>query len=445
MTVYNLPTMTVSVITSHKRLLLLLGLASLSGILFVLTGPEVIFMVVVLGSLYAGIRLVTGPLPRFIARIRLSIRWKILAAIAVLALVSILLAIVNIQAMDYMHEELHYIQTLPTTEIRLAVDNLEDTQHGPFFSLMPFLSMLAALLAVGLGVAVAVAVISPVRKMGQAMRNIASGDFSRPVQVDNRDELGELANRINDTTRDLATLHEATLADERARALRERITHVTLVQEEERRRISRELHDGLGPSLAAFVSRLRACQQMVRTDPLQAEREIDEVTRSLKGHIQDIRHLIHDLRPLAVDQLGLIGAVRQQVEQFSKQSGIQAFFESSGDIVLDPLTEVTVFRVVQECLSNVQKHASSTQVEVSLRGMLNGLELRVQDNGQGFEPHPVVTGTLHEGVGLLSMRERAEVVGGRLSVQSSPGRGCRILLHVPSKEAEVGVHPSSVS
>jgi len=107
---------------------------------------------------------------------------------------------------------------------------------------------------------------------------------------------------------------------------------------------------------------------------------------------------------------------------------------------MDPLAEVTVFRVIQECLSNVQKHANASQVEVKLQATQAGLELRIHDDGQGFAPDDTVSSTIGEGVGLLSMRERAELAGGRLSVKSSPGSGCQVILYVPSKEAEVGAH-----
>ena len=112
----------------------------------------------------------------------------------------------------------------------------------------------------------------------------------------------------------------------------------------------------------------------------------------------------------------------------------------SGDVALDPLAEVTMFRVIQECLSNVQKHANASQVEVKLQGTKTGTEVRVRDNGQGFDPDDGVAGAIGEGVGLLSMRERAELAGGRLSVESSPGNGCQVILYVPSKEVEVGAH-----
>jgi signal transduction histidine kinase len=174
---------------------------------------------------------------------------------------------------------------------------------------------------------------------------MAQGDFSQPVDVENRDELGDLARRINETAEQLALLEDATIAAERARSLKEQITHVTLAQEEERRRISRELHDGLGPSLAAAVNRLRVAQRLIGSDPAQAEKELAEITQGLKANIQDIRHLIHDLRPMALDQIGLEGAIKQQLDRFEKQSGVTLSVGIDPDITLDPLSEVTVFRL----------------------------------------------------------------------------------------------------
>ncbi len=288
-------------------------------------------------------------------------------------------------------------------------------------------------------------VVDPVRQMGQGMRRIAAGNFSEPVHVENRDELGELASRINQTAEELARLQEATVAEERARALQERIAQVTLAQEEERRRISRELHDGLGPSLAAVANRLRACRQIVRADSERAERELEEVADDLTGHIQEIRDLIHELRPLTLDQLGLIGALTQHVERFQQDTGISASFSAAGDIALNPLAEVTVYRVVQECLGNVQKHAAASGVDIRLQATDSGLEVTVKDDGRGFDPQAVASHTAKQGMGLMSMRERAELLGGSLSVQSSPGAGCQVVLQIPLEEGEVGTHPDSSS
>jgi len=266
--------------------------------------------------------------------------------------------------------------------------------------------------------------------------------------VENRDELGDLAHRINETAAQLALLQDSAIAAERARALKEQITHVTLAQEEERGRISRELHDGLGPSLAAAVNRLRVARRMIKNDPRQAEKELEEITVTLKTNIQDIRDLIHDLRPMALDQLGLTASIQQQLDRFEKQTGVRPSVGIDPDIALNPLSEVTVFRVLQECLGNVQKHARAVSVEVLLRRNDEGCWLSISDDGDGFDSASSANGA-SQGVGLIGMRERAELVGGSLSIDSRPGRGTCVKLTIPAQpadrletEEEVGTHPS---
>jgi signal transduction histidine kinase len=336
-----------------------------------------------------------------------------------------------------------YLETPP--EVRKAIDSLNGSQHGPFFSLIPFLSVLGVLMGAALGAAIAWSVVAPVRKMGEAMREIGSGDLSQTIQVDNRDELGDLASMINETTGKLAKLQEATLANERAGALRERIAQVTLAQEEEKRRVSRELHDGLGPSLAAIGNRIRACQYVVRADPQHAERQLAEIAASLKVHVQEVRALIYDLRPSALDQLGLAGATRQALDRFSQDTGLHTDLDVPEDLRLNPVVEVTAFRVLQECLSNVEKHANARRVEVGLHQTNEALMVRVQDDGRGFDPNSTAPSGLDGGVGLVSMRERAELLGGSLEVRSSPGNGCQIVASIPTMEVTVGTYPHTAS
>ena len=269
-----------------------------------------------------------------------------------------------------------------------------------FFTLMPVFSVLGVIVAATLGAAMAWSVIDPVRRMEGAMKRIASGDFAEPVEVVNRDELGGLALQINQTAVELARLQEETVADERSQALKERIAHVVMTQEEERRRISRELHDGLGPSLAAIGNRLRVCRSMVRTDPDDAESGLDEIAHGLTAHIQEIRTLIHDLRPVNLDQLGLVEALNQHVERFCRETGTSASFNASDNIDLNPLAEVTVFRLIQECLGNIQKHAEATQVDVRLQTTSHGLEVTVGDDGRGFDPTEVASDAAKQGMGL---------------------------------------------
>lgn len=424
------------------------------------SGFNPIDVILLLGLMSLVLSIATRPLSRFIARLGYSIRWKFESAIAIVAVLFLIISLIQVAAMDYMHNGLHDIQDLmasqrgeqlpPATHdleetrqgIFGAINDLEDNHHGPFYRLIPVLAVIGVFGAASLGTAMAWLVIDPVNSMGGSMRRIASGDFSEPVAVENEDELGELADRINQTAEDLAKLQEATLAEERARALRERIIQVTTAQEEERRRISRDLHDGLGPSLAAIGNRLRACQYMVRKEPEQAERELDEIASGLKGHVQEIRQLIHELRPLSVDQLGLPGAVEQQVGLFGQDTGIQASFAMSGEVGLNPFAEVTVFRVVQECLTNVQKHANASRVDVRFQAVDGGLEVTVSDDGRGFDAGEAASGTAERGMGLVSMRERAELLGGSLRIESNPESGSRVVMYIPTQEVEVGVHSS---
>ena len=432
--------MRIRIRTRHKSLLFyLLGLG-VAWFMLALVGFGLTSIVILLGLVLLLIRYATTPLSLFIARARYSIRLKFEIAIAVISTLFLFVSLFSFGAMDFMHAELHDIQELGITQpfaVLRAVDDLEDTQHSLLFKLTPILSMVSVLLAAVLGAAMAWSIIDPVGRMGQAMRRLASGDFSEPVSVENRDELGDLADRINDTAQDLATLQEASLAEERTRALKEQITRVTLAQEEERRRISRELHDELGPSLAAIGNRLRVYQSKIRTDPEGTEQGLTEITTSLKGHVREIRELIYDLRPMGLDQFGLLAALSQHIERFMQDTGIETSFTTSGDVVLDPLAEVTVFRIVQECLSNVQKHAHTSRVEVILQDKDTGLEVCVKDNGLGFNRNEMATRT-PGGVGLLSMHERADLVSATLTVQSSPGSGCQVVLHIPPREVEVG-------
>ncbi|MBI4202840.1 MAG: HAMP domain-containing protein [Chloroflexi bacterium] len=435
-------------IYAPKRLAVYYGVIALLALLLVVWGPGILPLVIFAGTISLAIRIAIGPLPRFIARRGFSIRWKILTAITLMAGLFFVVSLINFTAMDYMHQKVHEIQELRLVapfQIPMALESLHQTQHGLLFSLTPLLSLLAALLALCLGIAVALSVINPLRKMQQAMGRIAAGDLSEKVQVENKDELGVLGASINATAAALGTLQEATLAEERARALHERITQVTLAQEEERRRISRELHDSLGPSLAAIGNRLRASQQTLWANPGKAEEDLEEVIHNLRGHIQGIRELIHDLRPMVLDQLGLVAAVRQQVERFGHDTGIQTSFTTSGAIELEPFAEVTVYRVIQECLGNVQKHAGAGQVEVHIGEEDEGIVISIADNGKGFDPlspaHPSASG----GLGLVSMQERAVLLKGSLTVHSSPGRGCRVSMSIPRNEANVGTYTSSVS
>jgi len=411
-------------------------------------GLAPVFLLVVGAVLFGAYRVSTGPLAWLIARWPASIRWKIVMALAAIGGLVLFSTIVNIEAMDYMHQELHEILDSESSRpggVLAAVDALEETQHGPLFGLTPLIAMAGLVAALALGIAIARSVIDALDTIESGMRRIARGNFSEPVVVSNRDEFGRLAAHINDAADQLKLAEEATRASERDRALRERIVEITRAQEEERRRISRELHDDLGPSLAALANRIRTARQQVRTAPAQVEDDLGEIAGDLSGYIRDIRKLMYELRPLALDQVGLVGALRQHVERFGNEEGVRVSFSTSTDVQLHPFTEMTVFRVVQEALSNVQRHSGAGRAAVQLSQAGSELEATVEDDGRGFDVEAVLAGRASQGLGLLTIQERAELVGGIITIVSKPGAGCRVTLRVPLEEAGVGTYPNAVS
>ena len=436
------------------------GLVAGSAVLSAFYGLRVMAPVLAVVLLYLAVQFGGGALAGLSARTRLSLRWKTSGTIFLMLGVLLAVSLAGLGAIYYVHGEIHSIQELresapqpdiarilreaegPQSEVlrqmqaRLVripadLDRLENTLHD-ILTWTPWIVFVGGLIAVGLGTALSSSLVRPLEKMSEATRRIAAGDFSQAVNVPNRDEVGELAKSLNNAAQDLGRLQEALLAEERARSLQERIAQATLAQEEERRRISRELHDDLGPSLADLGNRLSVCRQLIRVDPQKAETGLDEVTGLLRGYIEKIRELINELRPLALDQLGLAGALRQYIEHFGEESGIEATLTVSGSPRTDPLTEVTVYRVVQESLNNVRRHAQATAVQVALRGSDDNVEVTVSDDGRGFDPAKVAPPGV-KGIGLTSMRERAELVDGSFTVESNPGQGCQTILRVPAR------------
>ena len=190
----------------RKQLIFPLSLCG-AGLLLAKAGFGIVSVILLLGVLCLLLRFATKPLARFIARLACSIRWKFEIAIAIIATVSLFTGLISVGAMSSMHTELHEIQELGASrpaEVLHAVNELEDIQHGLLFTLTPILSMLGVILGATLGAPIAWSVIEPVGGMGRAMGRIASRDFSQPLWVANRDELGDLASKINQTAEDLS-------------------------------------------------------------------------------------------------------------------------------------------------------------------------------------------------------------------------------------------------
>ncbi len=231
-------------------------------------------------------------------------------------------------------------------------------------------------------------------------------------------------------------VHTLQLAEDLQRS-RERLV---TAREEERLRLRRDLHDGLGAQLAGLTIQASAVRALIKQDPDQAECEVQLLRDELRNAIGDIRRLVHGLRPPSLDELGLEGALRARLARFetggvdADQSRLAVSLDFTDDPgVLPAAIDVAIYRIVEESVTNVVKHAQASRVIVSLRPQAGSIELSIVDNGIGL-PETIVSG-----VGMQSMRERVSELGGRFAIQPDPDKGTEVLawFPIPSNFGEI--------
>jgi two-component system NarL family sensor kinase len=222
--------------------------------------------------------------------------------------------------------------------------------------------------------------------------------------------------------RNLAELASAARMAADVQRSRERILRT---REEERRRLRRDLHDGLGPTLASFAMTLDAARITLKRDPEEVDKLLEELRTTMGQTMGDVRDLVYDLRPPALDDLGLAGAIQALGLVVSTEDGPNVEVQVEGDLsCLPAAAEVAAYRIVQEALTNVHRHAKAHEVEVRLN--LNGdLHVSVGDDGVGLSPDA------RSGIGMSSMRERAAELGGSCSVGPGPGGGTMVRARLP--------------
>jgi two-component system sensor histidine kinase UhpB len=248
----------------------------------------------------------------------------------------------------------------------------------------------------------------------EAIDPATSGDLTLPSDPQEAEEIGRLAASFR---RMLGRID-----DERRRSGR----LVLRAQEEERRRLARDLHDEVNQALTAILLRLEALSQAA---PPELSSELSELKRLVNQAMSELLQLARQLRPTALDDHGLLPAMASQVRRFEAQTGIKAELNASGaDTQLPPDEEIAVYRIAQEALANVARHADAREVSVGFRAGDDGVELTVRDDGRGFSTLEPRDGG---GLGLGGMAERARLVGGELTIESRPGGGTKLCLRVP--------------
>ncbi|WP_459985410.1 sensor histidine kinase [Nocardioides sp. AN3] len=229
------------------------------------------------------------------------------------------------------------------------------------------------------------------------------------------------AQLLNDLVRQAAAAARTSGLAEEVQRSRERLV---TAREEERRRIRRDLHDGLGPALSGVVFQLESARLLAERDPATAATRLQETSRTVQDVVADVRRLVHDLRPPALDDLGLTGALRQLAGQLER-GGPAVSIAECGLPALPAAVEVAAYRIVAEALTNIVRHAGATRADVRLCAADGALHLEVRDDGSGLSEE------VQAGVGLRSMRERAVELGGHLEVTCPASGGTVVTATLP--------------
>jgi two-component system, NarL family, sensor histidine kinase DegS len=211
---------------------------------------------------------------------------------------------------------------------------------------------------------------------------------------------------------------------------------VILAQEEERKRVAREIHDGLAQSLANVVLRTEITEMMLtRQEYVSVKEELHDLKTQLRSGLEEVRKIIFNLRPMALDDLGLVPTLRKFVQDFEDKHKIRTQFDVIGrEIRLPSAMEVAIFRLSQEAFSNVQKHAKATFVTLEITFQKTAVKITVQDNGEGFELERVSKNGNH--FGLMGMQERLELLEGHMEIDSQKGTGTKVTLLIPINQEQ---------
>ena len=241
-------------------------------------------------------------------------------------------------------------------------------------------------------------------------------------------EILERVNKALETGRDVS---DGSRTDQTT--LAKTVEMIIQAQEGERGRLARQMHDGPAQALSNFILQTEIAMRLFDVDQVKAKEELVGIKTSASSTFQKVRDFIFDLRPMMLDDLGLIPTLNRYVETFKEQSGIEVRLISTGvEQRFESYLEVMVFRAIQELLGNIARHSQATQVIIQMDTTETGLRVSLEDNGKGFDVEKIDE---KGGMGLKVIRDRVQMLGGTLDVHSTIGHGTHILFQIPSTNA----------
>jgi two-component system, NarL family, sensor histidine kinase LiaS len=278
------------------------------------------------------------------------------------------------------------------------------------YSLIP-LTLLAGLVGTVFGFLTARSLTRRISGVAQAADSWSKGDFTAVAQDAAPDELGQLSRRLNRMAEQLQNLLQ---------------TRQELAALEERNRLARDLHDAVKQQVFATVMQVGAAKALLPDNPTAAATHLAEAEALARQSQQELTTLIQALRPVALNDQGLAAALGYYTADWSRQNNIPVDLRVQGERPLPLATEQALFRIVQEALANIARHSQATAVDLRLVWSDGEIELTIGDNGRGFDPAQTAAGGQGDSLGIDSMRERAEGLGGEFSLKSEPGQGTEI-------------------
>ena len=215
-----------------------------------------------------------------------------------------------------------------------------------------------------------------------------------------------------------------------------RLSHQLLsAQEEERKTISRELHDEIAQTLTGINVQLGSLKAATTLNTKELEKKITSTQRLVEKSVQIVHRFARELRPSVLDDLGLIPALHSFVKIFAERTRLRIRLRIfAGVEQLDAAIRTVLYRVVQESLTNVARHARASRVEVCIEKLVDSVHMQVKDDGRSFSVERMLQAQKNNRLGLLGMRERVEMVGGHFGIESAPGRGTTVEVHVPFRK-----------
>jgi len=302
--------------------------------------------------------------------------------------------------------------------------------------------MLDTVIAVIIGIALTMFLTGrltrPVRELVRVTNAIASGDFSQRAMVKSGDELGRLAGAFNAMADYLDRLLAELKSKEESRT--QLLQKVIVAQEAERKRIARELHDETGQTLTSLMMGLKT---LAENCPYAAQGcRVEDMRAVVKSTLGEIHRLAIELRPSILDDMGLVPALEKYVADWRANHGIDVDFHVNwdGDERVSHAIEITVYRIVQEALTNIAKYAKAENVSVILTRDEKGLEAIIDDDGIGFVVDGLMEGRAGHKLGLYGMQERASLVGGSFTIESTPGHGTTVYVRIPVEGGRADGH-----